>query len=194
MSNFIAELMENVGPEVSQHLASTLGISKNAAAEMIPQVAPLIMGGLKKQMETRGGADRANHILDKYGNASALDNIGETLSFQSRSENPDPRLGGLLGESGVDAANSLGDRFKLDRNVAMKIIPMLAPIILGALSKKRDQEGVGAGGIAGLIDRDGDGQILDDVVGFFTGSMGGGGSQKGSGLLGDLLGGFLGKK
>jgi hypothetical protein len=50
---------------VSNQLAGTLGINKKTANQIIPDVLPLIMGGLKRQMETRGGADRANHILNK---------------------------------------------------------------------------------------------------------------------------------
>ena len=196
MTAFVDDFMENFGPEVSEQLSSNLGIKKKAAAGIVPQVVPLILGGLKKQMETRGGADRANHILNKYGSASVLDNIGDFFSSRSQEESPDPRLGGLLGDSGLQASDMLAQKFKLDGNTAMKIIPMLAPVILGALSQKRDQGGEGASGIASLIDRDGDGQILDDVIGFLSGALGGSGSKKGGGggILGGLLGSLFGKK
>jgi hypothetical protein len=194
MTAFMDDFMENFGPEVSKQLSSNLGIKKKAASGIVPQVVPLILGGLKKQMETRGGADRANHILDKYGSAGVLDSIGDLFSSKSQEESPDPRLGGLLGDSGVQASNMLADKFRLEGSTAMKIIPMLAPVILGALSQKRDQGGAGSSGIASLIDRDGDGQILDDVVGFLSGALGGSGSKKGGGILGGLLGSLFGKK
>jgi hypothetical protein len=194
MAGFIDELMKNYGPEVSKQLSSNLGINKNVAAELIPQVAPLIMGGLKKQMETRGGEDRANHILNKYGSESVLDNIGGLFASGAKEESPDPGLGGLLGNSGVQATDMLASKFNIDSNMAKKIIPMLAPVVLGALKSKRDKEGVGASGIAALIDQDGDGQVLDDVAGFLMGALSSSGSQKKGGLLGNLLGGFLGKK
>ncbi len=69
----------------------------------------------------------------------------------------------------------------------MKIIPMIAPLVLGALTRKRDSGGLGLQGIAGLLDRDGDGNILDDVAGFLTQGQGGN-------LLGGLLGGLLKKR
>jgi hypothetical protein len=194
MTAFVNDFMENFGPEVSKQLSSNLGISKKAASGIVPQVVPLILGGLKKQMETQGGSDRANHILNKYGSASVLDNIGELFSSKSQEESPDPRLGGLLGDSGLQASNMLADKFRLDGGTAMKIIPMLAPVILGALSHKRDKGGVGSSGIASLIDQDGDGQILDDVAGFLSGALGGSGSKKGGGILGGLLGSLFGKK
>lgn len=192
MAGFIDELMQNYGSEVSEQLSSNLGIEKNVASEIIPQVAPLIMGGLKKQMDTRGGADRANHILNKYGSESVLDNIGDLFASGAKEENPDPEVGGLLGGSGGQAAELLGGKFNLDGGLVKKIIPMLTPIVLGALTRKRDKDGVGEGGIASIIDQDGDGQVLDDVAGFVLGGLSGG-SKKGGGSLGGLLGGLLGK-
>jgi len=72
MTQFATEFMKLLGPQVSSQLAGTLGIKKQTANQMIPNLLPLIMGGLKRQMETRGGAERANHILNKYGDAGVL--------------------------------------------------------------------------------------------------------------------------
>ncbi len=182
--------MGSLGPEVSNQLSATLGLDANTASQILPQVAPMILGGLKRQMEERGGAPRLDHILNKYGSASVLDDIGGLFGMQAEKPNPDPRLGGLLGDSGVQAANLLSQNFNLDSNTAMKIIPMLAPIILGFMTQKRDAGGAGSQGIAALLDQDGDGSVLDDVAGFFMRGLGGGQSsqQTGGGLLGDLLG------
>lgn len=194
MPNFIEDLLGAVGPDVAKNLSSTLGIDKNTAMQILPQVAPMILGGLKRQMEQRGGAPRVDHILNKYGNAGVLDDIGGLFGMQAQNQNADPRLGGLLGDSGVNAASLLSQQFNLDKNTAMKIIPMLAPIILGFLTQRRDTGGMGSQGIAALIDQNGDGNILDDVAGFFMRGLGGAqsGAPQGGGLLGGLLGAVLG--
>ncbi|MEM7387915.1 MAG: hypothetical protein AAF514_23515, partial [Verrucomicrobiota bacterium] len=56
--------------------------------------------------------------------------------------------------------------------------------------------GVPAGGLMGILDRDGDGNVLDDVAGMLFKEMvsGGGQSSSGGGLLGNLLGSVFGKK
>ncbi|MBU7015636.1 MAG: DUF937 domain-containing protein, partial [Theionarchaea archaeon] len=184
------------GGDVSKQLSSTLGIKQETALEMIPVVAPMILGGLKRQMEQHGGSDeqarveRVNHILNKYGRASVLDHVGQEFQAKAGIRKPDPRLGGLLGDSGVQAADAMSSRFNIDKGTAMKIIVMLAPLILGALSQKRDTGGVGQKGIAALIDQDGDDQILDDVAGMlFQRLMGSDSrSRKDTGVLGSLLG------
>ena len=72
---------------------------------------------------------------------------------------------------------------------------MLAPVLMGAMGKAKKENGLDAGGISGLLsgmaaqsggiggilsmlDKDGDGEVMDDVKDMGTG----------------LLGGFFGKK
>jgi hypothetical protein len=194
MADFINDFMKQYGGDVSRQLGANLGLKPRAAAQLVPQVIPMIMGGLKRQMETRGGADRLDHILNKYGSEDVLSDIGAAISAKAQEASPDPQLGGLLGQSGLQASQMIGQKFGLSSEKAMSLIPMLAPLILGALSKQKNQAGgPGLGGVAALIDRDGDGNILDDIAGFLGPALGGGASS-GGGLLGSLLGGLFGKK
>lgn len=194
MASFIEEFMSSMGPEVSNKLSANLGIEENTVQQILPQVAPMILGGLKRQKDQYGGEARVDHILNKYGSADVLDNMGDFFASKVQDESTDPELGGLLGNSGLQATNMMSKQFNLDGNTAMKIIPMLAPIVLGFLTKKRDQQGAGSSGIAALLDQDGDGSILDDVAGFLMQGTGGGRSRAGGGLLGGLLGSLLGRR
>lgn len=196
MADFITDFMKQYGSDASRQLSANLGLDQQAASRLIPQVIPMIMGGLKRQMETRGGAERLDHILNKYGSEDVLGDIGGLMSAKASQANPDPNLGGLLGESGVQASQLIGQKFGLSLDKAKSLIPMLAPLILGALSKKKNQTGgAGLDGLASLIDRDGDGNILDDIAGFLGPALGGSSASAGSGgLLGSILGGLFGKK
>jgi hypothetical protein len=187
MAGFLDELVGSLGPEVAQNLTSTLGLNAKTASQVLPMVAPLILGGLKRQMETQGGAPRVDHILNKYGSDSVLDDVAGLFQQKASVAKPDPGLGGLLGTAGIQAASLLSKNLKIDAGTAMKIIPMIAPLVLGALTKKRDSGGLGTSGIASLLDANGDGSILDDVAGLLVKGQGGN-------LLGGLLGGLLGKK
>ena len=196
MPNFIDEFMGTYGSKVSKDLSKTLGVKKGLLKEIIPQVAPLILGGLKKQKDQHGGNDRVDHILNKYGSPDVLDDLGGLFRSKARDAEPDPGLGGLLGDSGFQATDAIAKQFNLDSGTVMKLIPMVAPVILGALTKKRDTR-AGSGGIGALLDQDGYGSVLDDVAGFLLGSLGGGSSRRGrrrrsGGGLGDVIGGLLG--
>jgi hypothetical protein len=192
MANFIDEFMKNYGPEVTEHMAANYGLDQGTVQNLIPKLVPIILGGLKRQKDDQGGDARVDHILNKYGDASVLNNIKDLISTKANDSTADANLGGLLGTGGgVQAAQVLGKSLNIDASTIMKMIPALAPVILGALSKKRDTSGSGISGIGSLLDADGDGSIIDDVAGFLL--KGGSGTQtKGKGILGSLLGGLLG--
>jgi hypothetical protein len=194
MGGVIDDFMSVLGNDVASQASSKLGVGQDTIKQIIPQIAPLILGGLKRQKDEHGGADRVDHILNKYGDASVLDNLSNLFETKAKDENPDPNLGGLLGSSGGgDAVNVLSNNFNVDGSVLTKLIPMLAPVLLGFLTKKRDTDGLGSSGIASLLDQDGDGSVIDDVAGFLLQGMSEGSTKKSSGgLLGSLLGGLLG--
>jgi len=191
MPNLVEEFISSLGPDVTKKMSSATNIDQGTLQQLLPVIAPMILGGLKKQKDERGGQDRVDHILNKYGNPSALDNMDDLFKQKLNDNSTEPNLGGLLGNAGTDATNMLTNNFKIDSNMAAKLIPMLAPIVLGFLTKKRDS-GTGSSGLAGLLDQDGDGSVLDDVAGLFLGGLGGS-SKKGNPLT-DLLGGLLGGK
>lgn len=194
MANFTDEFMKTYGNEVTKDMAATYGVDQGTVQKLIPQLAPLIISGLKKQKDERGGDDRVNHILNKYGDQSVLNNIRDLISTKATDPAADANLGGLLGTAGgVQAAQVLGKSLNIDASKIMKMIPALAPLILGALSKKRDTGNAGIGGIGSLLDADGDGSILDDVAGFIL-KGGASGQTKSKGVLGSILGGLFRKK
>jgi hypothetical protein len=188
MANLLEEFMSSLGPEVSQKMSSKTNIDQGTIQQLLPLITPMILGGLKKQKDEKGGQDRVDHILNKYGDASVLNNIDDLFKNKLDDNSTDPNLGGLLGTAGTDATNLLSNNFKLDSNIAAKIIPMLAPVVLGFLTQKRDG-GSGSSGLASLLDQDGDGSVLDDVAGLFLG-----GSSKSSNPLSGLIGGLFGDK
>ncbi len=133
-------------------------------------------------------------------------------------------LGALLRGNGAQATQQhLSNQLGVSPGMAAKIIPMVAPLILSALMKSRGQaqqqqqqqqqgggyapqqqgqapSGGGVGGIlASILDKNGDGNILDDLLrggaGSVLGGMAGGGQPGAagkSGCLGAILSGLLG--
>lgn len=190
MSDFISDLLSNLGGDASQKIGNSLGIDPNIIAQAIPVIAPMILGGLKNQSTNFGGQERVDHILNKYGDPGVLDNIDGLVNQKAALEG-DPTLGGLLGNSGTQLSNSLSEKFGLNMSTAMKIIPLVAPLILGYLTRQRNSNPEGSTGFASFLDQNGDGNILDDVVGLLSGGQSSG-TQKPSDGIGDLLSGLLG--
>jgi hypothetical protein len=190
MGNLIEDFIGSMGSEVSQKMSEKTNIDQGTISQLLPVIAPMILGGLKKQKDERGGQERVDHILNKYGDPSVLGNLDGLFQQKLDDKTTDPNLGGLLGNAGLDATNLLSQNLKgVDSGIVAKLIPMLAPVLLGFLTKKRDS-GTGSSGLAGLLDQDGDGSVLDDVAGLILGGLGG--QNKSSNPLSGLLGGLLG--
>ncbi|MBC7187731.1 MAG: DUF937 domain-containing protein, partial [Calditrichaeota bacterium] len=145
--------------------------------------------------DERGGEARVDHILSKYGSASFLQDIPGLVAKKATDPNADPQLGGLLGPAGVQATQAIAKQFKLDPGVASKLIPMVTPFVLAALTQKRTTEKGGSSVVTALLDREGDGSILDDAAGFLLqGLTGSAGSQSGAQVVGNILSSLFGKK
>lgn len=192
MSDFISDLLGNLGGGTTEKIGSSLGIDPKIIQAAIPILAPMILGGLKKQSINNGGQERVDHILNKYGDPDILDNVDGHLEQTAKKDNFDSNLGGLLGNSGEQVTDVLTKNFNLDASTAAKIIPMIAPLIMGYLAKSKNENPEGSSGFASFLDQNGDGSVIDDVMGMFSGKDE---STPGSGGgLMDILGGLLGGK
>lgn len=193
MSDLLNDLLGNLGgSQTTEKIGNSLNIDPNIIQQALPIIMPMILGGLKKQSENNGGQERVDHILNKYGNPDVLDNVDGHINDSLNKENFDSNLGGLLGNSGSQITDVLTKNFNLDSSTAAKIIPMVAPLILGYLTKSRNSNPEGSTGFASFLDQNGDGSVVDDVVGFFSNQKSSGQNQGSGGGLMDILGGLLG--
>ncbi|HMS64188.1 MAG TPA: DUF937 domain-containing protein, partial [Ignavibacteria bacterium] len=67
MSDFISDLLGNLGGGTADKIGNSLGIDPKIIMAAIPVIAPMILGGLKNQSANNGGQERVDHILNKYG-------------------------------------------------------------------------------------------------------------------------------
>ena len=183
---FLDDLYQEHGQSVQQRVSTELGIPADKAARALPTVAPIILAGLRREMDKGGPAHIESRIND-------LNNNGIP---------DDEEVGGLLGGKGKEASALMANQLGISGDAASKLIPMLAPIIIGMLMKKGGSgaggAGGGLGGMAAILDRNGDGSILDDLSGLISkGGVGDllatGGAGK-SGCLGSILGMLMGGK
>lgn len=200
MSNMLEDLLSQLGPGGVSKIAGSLGSDQNATAKAIGLALPALIGGLARNASQPQGAESL---------ASALDDHGDGVLGQ---------LAGLLGGSGI-LGHVLGGRQEpvaqqvskgsgMDMGAVMKLLPILAPIVMGYLSRQKAQKNLNAsdigsmlsqereeveqpGGMLGkamsaMLDDDGDGVDLGDIMGALTG---GGQSSGLGGMLGKMLSG-----
>src|SRR5688572_30795550 len=114
---FLDDLYQEHGASAQQRVTTELGIPPEKAAQALPAVAPVILAGLKREMDRTGAAGVEATIQDLNQNGIP----------------DDQELGGLLDGKGSAASAMVANQLGISGDAASKLIPMLAPLIIGML-------------------------------------------------------------
>ncbi|MBP6018572.1 MAG: DUF937 domain-containing protein [Burkholderiaceae bacterium] len=173
-------------------IAQQLGVTEAQVASGADALIPAILGGFKKQTQTQSsGAEGLAGLLGQLGGAGLLDNALAAKPGQLDSGNQ--VLGQIFGSKDVSrtVAQSASAQSGLDPELLKKMLPMLAMLVTGFMAKRgvgsdataqddTAQGGLGgllgnllggaqssgsqAGGLTSLLDMNGDGNALDDIM------------------------------
>ena len=213
MSGLLDLLNSPMGKQLVSGVAGQTGQSESKTADVLSMAMPLLMGAMKKNTSTPGGAQGLMNALSSKHDGSILDNLGGFFGGgvdQSAMDDGAGILGHILGSKQPQVENALSSKSGIDAGSVAQILQIVAPILLGYLGKQTRQQNVSSpdglngllGGLMGggksaakqqslietFLDSDGDGSVIDDLAGMVLK----GGNQKKSGL-GGILGGLFGK-
>lgn len=171
-----------------QSIARELGISESQAASGAAALTPAILGGFKKQAQARpDGLEGLGGLLSQLGGGGLLDDV--LASKPTDVSRGNEVLGQIFGSKDVSraVAQNAASQSGLDPSVLKKMLPMLAMLVAGFMARQRTA-GAGAqaasgggglggllrdllgghsgrgGGLASILDMDGDGNPLDDIL------------------------------
>lgn len=190
--DFTQLLNSSTGKEIINGISQKVGTSESETKSVVDEGIPVLLGMLKQNSSTEQGGAGIWDALKQH-DGSVLDNIsGFFGNSSSNSEEGNKILGHILGGNKNTVENAISKKSGVDLSSVQKILPLLAPLVMGYLGKNaKNKGGNDLGGILGGLLGGGSGggsDILSSVLGGLTG-----GNQKGGGL-GGMLGGLLGKK
>lgn len=213
MSGLLDLLNSPMGKQLISGVSNQTGEPENKTAEVLSMAMPLLMGAMKKNASTPGGAQGLMNALSSKHDGSILDDLGGLFGGgvdQSVMDDGAGILGHVFGAKQPQVENALSSKSGIDAGTISQILKIAAPIILGYLGKQTRQQNVSSpdglngllGGLMGggrtatkqqslietFLDSDGDGSVIDDLAGMVLN----GGGRKKSGL-GGMLGGLFGK-
>ncbi|HRG66487.1 MAG TPA: DUF937 domain-containing protein, partial [Saprospiraceae bacterium] len=150
-----------------------------------------LLSGINKNVADPQGAQSFLSALERDHDGSILDNIGD-LIMGGASAPTTPTTNGagilnhVLGNNQGGIADAIGKMSGLDSGKVTQLLITLAPMVLGMLGKMRNNEQVNSGGglidligktvqgggeqqssgsiFTRLLDRDGDGSVMDDLL------------------------------
>jgi len=194
--------------QISRQLGTDEGTTANAVAVALP----LLLGGLSKNASTQQGAASLDAALTRDHDGSLLDSPQRALA-DPMALNAGGILGHIFGRRQAPVEQGVAKATGLDSQRVGKLLMILAPLVMAALARVRSTQGAagasagsvlqreqsnierqvpGLGGLASILDRDGDGEIADDIANLAAGRLGGLGGAGGG--LGNILGGLLGDR
>jgi hypothetical protein len=159
-------------------MARELGVSEAQAANGATALVPAILGGFKKQAQLQpNGLEGLGGMLGQLGGGGLLDDVlGPQPTNVSRGNDV---LGQIFGSKDVSrtVAQQAASQSGLDPALLKKMLPMLAMLVAGYMSKQP-----GGGGMAAPSSGGGLGGLLGGLLGGQR--AGAGGTTPGGGLSG----------
>lgn len=209
MSGILDLLNSDLGKQIIGSVSEKTGLDASQASNVVASSLPALLGQMQNNASSEGGAGALLGALTSgKHDGSILDNLGGFLSGGDFSDGS-KILGHVLGGNQDNMVQGLSSKTGVDSSIISKILPMLAPIIMGYLGKQTQNKGVsnnsglgdvlggllggasGSGGsvLTSVLDQNGDGKLdISDAMSAISGSS----SKKGG--LGGLLSGLFGKK
>ena len=194
MPGILDMVQQSLGGDVVQNISQQLGANPAQAHSAIGAALPMLLAGLAHHAQG-DGAD-AMHAAMAQHDPSMLDNVPTALSGGGLNAGGD-LLGLVLGQHQDTAQNAIAGASGLGARQAQQLLAMLAPLVMSAVARTSQQQGLNAGGLASLLQGEHEqvaqsmGQSQPGLLGLAEQLLG----QNSGGLLGGLtkgLGGLLG--
>ena len=176
-----------------ESMAKELGIPPATAKQGADALLPAILGGFKKQAQGGGGVEGLGGLLGQLGGGGLLDSVlGSQPTPVSQGNDV---LGQIFGSKDVSrtVAGQAAAQTGIDSGLLKQMLPMLAMMVAGYMAKQGGQGSAGSasgglggmlgnvlggamgggaaasagglGGIGKMLDMDGNGNPLDDIMG-----------------------------
>jgi hypothetical protein len=166
------------GGNAVRQLAQNFGLDANQTTSAINNLLPALGRGLARNTSNPGGLESLLGALSSGGHERYIDDV-ESLGNESTVQDGNGILGHILGSKDVSrqVAGSAAARTGIGADVLKKMLPVVAAMAMGALSKQQHSEAnVQSSGIAPqqsgvmgmlgqFLDADRDGSVVDDVLG-----------------------------
>lgn len=169
-----------------EQIASRLGASKEQTQRAIGMALPTLLGAVAKKAENDDGVAEIDGQLGDH-DGSIFDSLSSLLGGgdEQQASQGNQLLGSILGGRQSKVETGIGKASGLQGGQVSSLMGMLAPMVMGAIGKKKRDDGMDRGGLggmlkgerkqieqqasggllAGLLDQDGDGDFdFSDVM------------------------------
>ena len=184
--NAITQMItQQISGPISAQIAQRLGVSESTANGAVQMAIPLIVAGIARNAAQPDGAQALHQAVTNDHDGSILDNLMGYLG-NTQAANGAGILGHVLGDNRTAVESNLAQATGLDQGSAGNLMEMVAPMVMGALGRTQQQNGLDApglsqylgeqqqqaaaaqpgmmGALSSMLDSNKDGSVVDDLT------------------------------
>ena len=193
----LSELLNSpMGQSIVKSVAGQLGMNEKEASGVVDMAVPALLAGMTRNAQSSDGAESLNKALETKHDGSLLNNLSGILQGNTKELQQDGNgiLGHVFGNNLSSVEQGISQKTGVSMNKVTPLLAMLAPVVMAYLGKQKRQTNTGAGGLGDLLggllgggqqksrsgggimdmlgsalDKDGDGNPLNDILGGFLG-------------------------
>ncbi|MGI9036840.1 MAG: DUF937 domain-containing protein [Pyrinomonadaceae bacterium] len=187
-------LGQQQGGEAVNQISQQVGAEPSMVNSAVQMALPMILNQLANNASTPQGAESLNNALEQdHSGGGILDSLGSLSGLASSifgggQTSPQTDAGAILshifGSNQGQVAQQVSNRTGLGTGQVAQILLMLAPLVMNYLGKKKQENGLDAGGLSNMLgqqqqqiqnspqggflnsmlDRNNDGSVTDDIA------------------------------
>lgn len=154
--NLIDLLKDQIGSAVVNKAAEYLGESTSNTESALGSIMPAVLGGVINQASTTDGVkslmglfSKGSEHTDLLGNLGNI--LGQTGGFDKILNMGGPIIKMLFGNKTEGIFDMISNAAGVKKSSASGLMSLVAPVVMGLLSKKVSSEGLGISGIANFL-------------------------------------------
>ena len=182
--NLITQMItQKVGGAAAGMLAQRLGISESTAQTAVQLAVPVIVAALARNASQPQGAQDLHQAVASDHDGSILDQLTSYIG-NPQAANGSGILSHVLGGDRPAVESNLAQATGMDQNSAGNLLEMVAPLVMGAVGREQQQNGLDPNGlsqflaqqqqaqpadpglmgsISSMLDSNRDGSVTDDL-------------------------------
>lgn len=191
MNNLLNSVMQHLSDDVVMQLTRQIGAQDpNSVKSAAGNIAQVLLGAVERSANNQQSGEGLFGAIKRDHDGGILGDLMGVLSGKkqvnnAKTMNGEGIISHLLGNKQLEVAQVIGQSSGLDIFKSGVLMQLIAPVIMGVVGQKQKSNGLDLGGLAQvllggrgqntarsaggglvekLLDRDGDGNMMDDLL------------------------------
>lgn len=156
--SLLDSLLSQVGGDSLKELSRSIGSDEGSTQKAVGAALPMLLGALTKSAKSENGAAALSAALERDHDGGILDDLSGYFQGKASGKAADGQgiLQHLLGSKQSALESGLSKSTGVDQGSIAKLLPQLAPLVMGALGQQKKQGGLDVNGLMGMLSGEAD--------------------------------------